>query len=215
MKRAFPIKSGNFGIAVLARPDTATRLAARHPYFAAFAVTLALCIVLMLFVDRPLAFAMKHLETTRPDVIGFFHIVTELGRAEIWYALAVAGGLACAGLGRFATFVPTAEYWRMRARHWLFMIAAMATSGVIVPLAKVGIGRLRPHYLFDSGAYGLEPFVHSLGAVGFPSGHTQTAVSAATALCLIAPRHYLLYILIATLVAAQPASSSPRTICRT
>lgn len=177
--------------------------ATHRPYLAVFAVTLAVCVVLMLFVDRPLALALKQMEQTHPDVIGFFRVVTEAGRAEIWYTLAVLGWLFSATFGAIAAFVPTSEYWRMRARQMLFMIAAMALSGIIVPLAKMGIGRLRPRYLFESGAYGLEPFSHSVGAVGFPSGHTQAIVSAATALCLIVPRHYLLYVVVAILVAAS------------
>ncbi len=91
------------------------------------------------------------------------------------------------------------SYWAARVRF--FFISVAATGIAAIPL-KLLFGKARPSKLFDENLYGFQWFAptDAYGLHGFPSGHTTTAFSVATALALIFPRFAVLFYLGATLV---------------
>ena len=84
-----------------------------------------------------------------------------------------------------------------------FVFLAVAVSGLLNTLIKVVVGRTRPSALFNDGAYGFVPFTHVYLTNSFPSGHSQAAFAAMTALALVFPRYDIAFIAIAVLVAAS------------
>jgi membrane-associated phospholipid phosphatase len=79
------------------------------------------------------------------------------------------------------------QAWADRVR---FFFAAVAATGLAVIPLKLLFGKARPWKLFDENLYGFQWFAapNAYGMHGFPSGHTTTAFSVATALALIFPR---------------------------
>ena len=77
--------------------------------------------------------------------------------------------------------------WADRVRF--FFLSVAATGLAVIPL-KLLFGKARPSKLFDDNLYGFQWFAapDAYGLHGFPSGHTTTAFSVATALALIFPR---------------------------
>lgn len=97
-----------------------------------------------------------------------------------------------------------------RRGHWWhlavppgFLFLSIALSGLISNAIKFSLGRLRPRYWFDQGIYGFEPFNSHWGMNSFPSGHSQAAFAAMTALVVILPRHAALWLTVAALVAVS------------
>ena len=171
----------------------------RHPFWWSFLYVAAFCALAMWAIDRPVARLLK--AHVGGDVEGFFQVVTRLGEAQLYL---VPAGLAWAGLMvvslRAATFAT-----RQKLRTWAvtpgFLFLSIAVSGLISNAIKVSLGRYRPRYLFEDGTYGFNPFSRHWGMNSFPSGHSQAAFAAMTALMVIFPRHAALWLTIAVLVA--------------
>jgi membrane-associated phospholipid phosphatase len=89
--------------------------------------------------------------------------------------------------------------WADRVR---FFFAAVAVTGLAVIPLKLLFGKARPSLFFDHGIYGFQWFASptAFNMHGFPSGHTTTAFSVATALTLIFPRFAVLFYVGAVLV---------------
>lgn len=185
----------------LARKGTA--LARSFPWTTATLATILACAALIAWGDRPIAFALRrHLPL---ETFGFFKVLTDVGPAGLWYAMAAAlllGGRILAG---FAIDIETHDQYMRLARGAWFILVAMATSGLAALGLRFACGRYRPRYLFLNGLYGLDPFGIHMGMYSFPSGHTQTVVAAMLALYYVYPRYNLLYILIAVLMGASRA----------
>lgn len=169
-----------------------------RPLVVLVAVTLVLSAVSMLVVDRPLALWLK--TDLDPDLRGFFATVTDIGLAKYWFTPAVLGLLVSLVATRYSLTVAAHERWKSRAQAGAYALAVLSVSGILVNLIKFVIGRLRPRYLFESGAYGVEPFNASMGMNSFPSGHTQAIVAAMLVLYFLWPRHALLYLLVAVVI---------------
>lgn len=157
------------------------------------------CALSMLALDRPVAAAFKaHMGG---EVEGFFKTITRLGEAQLYL---VPGGVLLLALLLLAWRAPSPQ----RRTHWLglaarpgFLVLTMAASGLISNAIKTAIGRYRPRYWFDQGLYGFEPFNTQWGMNSFPSGHSQAAFAAMTALMVLFPRHAALWLTVAVLVA--------------
>lgn len=82
-------------------------------------------------------------------------------------------------------------WWVRRdfARSAMFMFLSVAGSGLFGIILKVLFSRARPPLLFDHGIYGFFPFAMATDFLhnSFPSGHSATAMSAATVLALLFP----------------------------
>jgi len=165
--------------------------------------TAAATAALILWVDIPLALFFNGYRTTA--IVSFFAAITDLANGVIWYSIAVAGiGIAFfRHKTRFAA--PNPEAWTRESRAWLFMMTSMATSGVLVILMKLSIGRLRPRFLYRDGEAGFHPFTfaYDSGDYSFPSGHTQSIWSAMVALALLFPWFRVPLLLFASAISAS------------
>jgi len=152
-------------------------------------------------LDRPLALWLR--PRINGDVEGFWKTVTTLGLGGVWL---IPSGLLVVAIMLAWRAAPLAE---MRARlaraAWVpgFVFLAVAVSGLLNTLIKVLVGRTRPRALFDDGVYGFVPFTHAYLTNSFPSGHSQAAFAAMTALTLVFPRYDIAFLAIAVLVAAS------------
>ena len=181
-----------------ARPRRA--VSARPLAWGTLAVAL-FCPLSMALIDRPLALALRgHLGG---NLDGFFKTVTNLGLAE--YYLVPAGLAWLVLIWKARRGLIPAERRRWRALAWKpgFLFLAVAVTGLIENAVKVTLGRTRPRLLFDDGLYGFHPFNHDWAMNSFPSGHSQAAWAAMTALVILVPRYDALWLLVAVLVAAS------------
>ncbi len=162
-------------------------------------IIVLLCILLMRFVDRPLALYCK--TNLAPHWEGFFKVLTRVGEGWPWYA--VAGGTILWGRlwGRKGM---ERQRWEVRSRAAGWLLAAMAGSGLVVEGLKVVFGRFRPRVLFEQGLYGLDPFGGLAWATqSFPSGHSQTIWAAMTVLALLRPGCRVAFFVVGGLVSAS------------
>lgn len=160
-----------------------------------------LCVLGVLAIDRPLAWLFK--ANIGGDVEGFLKVVTRLGEAGLYLVPAGLLWVALMLAALAARSVETAQRLRRLSFVPMFVFAGIAVSGIIGNAVKCGLGRTRPRYLFDQGLYGFEFLNTSWGMNSFPSGHTQAAFAAMTALTLIFPRYDIAFIAIAVLVGAS------------
>ncbi len=152
-------------------------------------------------LDRPLAFWLKaHIDG---EFEGFWKTVTTLGLGGVWM---IPSGLLAAAIMLAWLAAPLREVRARLARTaWVpgFVFLSVAVSGLLNTLVKVLVGRTRPRALFDDGIYGFVPFTHAYLTNSFPSGHSQTAFAAMTALTLVFPRYDVAFMAVAVLVAAS------------
>jgi membrane-associated phospholipid phosphatase len=139
-----------------------------------------------IFWDRPLA-EFLHLGryVRKPS-----KILTKLGNGGIWVILAVLGLL-------------WSRYWqksRLYFSKFAAMILAIATSGLVINILKLAIGRSRPRSWFYQDIYTINPFIVKYSKCSFPSGHTQTAFAALISLALIFPKHRWYFVILAFII---------------
>ncbi len=166
-------------------PGARLRLPAQSPL--SWTITFGVLVLLVAAIlDQPVrAYALS----LDPALRGLLRAFTAPGNA----AWPLAGGLAAlAGL-----------WWMMRRETGrslvalrrlricvLFLITAVALSGVAASLAKNVIGRARP-LTADGGTFQLSVLAFEPGWASFPSGHATTATAMMVCLALIWPRHGL------------------------
>ncbi|OAN55221.1 phospholipid phosphatase [Paramagnetospirillum marisnigri] len=152
-------------------------------------------------VDRPLALWLK--SWMGGDAEGFWKTVTHLGLGGVWM---VPSGVLLLVLFLAWRAAPTLEIRaRIAKAAWVpgFFFLSMAISGLLNTLVKILVGRTRPKLLFEQSLYDFAPLTHAYATNSFPSGHSQAAFAAMTALTLILPRYDIAFISIAVLVAAS------------
>jgi len=152
-------------------------------------------------LDRPLALWLK--AQVGGEFEGFLKTVTHLGLAGLWL---VPSGLLWIAIMLAWRAAPLLEIrTRLGRAAWIpaFVFLSVAVSGLINLALKSGLGRYRPRALFEDGIYGFAPLTHGYLTNSFPSGHTQAAFAAMTALMLVFPRYDALFMLVAVLVAAS------------
>ena len=172
-----------------------------HPlsWMTAYAATLILLGYALL--DRPLAFWLK--THVSGDFEGFWKTVTTLGLGAVW--LVPSGALTLCLLLAWRA-APLLDMRAKLARAaWIpgFVFLSVAGSGLLNSLIKTLVGRTRPRLLFDEGVYSFVPLSHAYVTNSFPSGHSQAAFAAMTALTLIFPRYDIAFMAVAVLVAAS------------
>jgi undecaprenyl-diphosphatase len=117
-----------------------------------------------------------------------FKTVTRFGKSD--WILVTTGLFVIAMLALDAS----AMHQRLRVRRAVRTLAALyvflsvAASGILVNLAKYGIGRARPKHFADAGPFAFHPFSGDAGWASFPSGHSTTAMALGVALALLFPR---------------------------
>jgi lipid A 4'-phosphatase len=194
-----PIRLHLFG------PRAATLLGgARNSEMARIALavvaTAILVVVSMMSFDRPVDL---YLHSEGPDLHALFETTGRLGEAWGWLLLF---GLGFAGLhwgGELPRLRAAAARLRALSVIPAFLFAAVAVSGLVADVLKIGFGRMRPKLLFRGDFYGFTWLAWRPDHWSFPSGHTATIVALMTALWWLWPRHLLFYILVAAIVAAS------------
>lgn len=172
----------------------------RSPLTLSFLAAVALCLWGIGQGDLPIALWMKaHAGET---VLAIFAGTSKIGEAQ--YYLAASGLLVLFCLWRlWRGTATTREVWKRRLVAPAYLFLTVALSGVAVNILKVIIGRLRPRHFFTDGLYGFEPFNTVWSMNSFPSGHSQAAFAAMTALAFIFPRWAVLWLSVAVLVMAS------------
>jgi membrane-associated phospholipid phosphatase len=154
----------------------------------------------MLFVDRPIALAMKELPAWIENGAG---AVTWLGKSLGWLLLSAGLALFWAARARLSDPAsPGRSRCRRRALASAFLFAAVAVSGILANLIKLAVGRLRPNLFLSDGSYGFEPWHLDSDLRGFPSGHAATLFALAFAIALIRPGWRLPALAAAIVIAA-------------
>ena len=131
----------------------------RHPLGAALLWLSLLCLLLMGWVDHPLALWIK--AEINPRIEAFFQVVTDLGKAGWWILLPLVAALGSLAAAATAFRVEDHQRWRQVARSWLFMLVVALSSGLLITVLKQVIGRERPRVLFQEGAAGFAPLSFS------------------------------------------------------
>jgi membrane-associated phospholipid phosphatase len=173
----------------------------RHPLIWGTIYVALFCPFSMAVIDRPLALALK--AGVGGNIEGFFQTVTNLGRAGLYLVPAALLTLFFWLEARGTIHPDGARRWRDRAWRSGFLVLSMAGSGIVENIVKVCVGRYRPRLLFEKGLYGFHPFDFHWAMNSFPSGHSQAAWAAMSALVVLVPRYDLMWLAIATLVAVS------------
>jgi len=181
-----------------------TSLPRINPRFT-FGVATALVVVMLLmgFVDQPVADCLSGIDRDYPFVIDIFRAYTELGRSD-WYLWPAAGGIfLCATLLRLNPAATPGFQARVArsGKRSLFVFAAVGLSGIITDAVKPLLGRARPVELERSGAHGFHMFSFHTGMYSMPSGHATTAFALAFALMMLFPRRRTVWLTLASLLA--------------
>jgi len=164
------------------------------------------CTLAMLVLDRPVAAAFKaHMGG---EWEGFFKTVTKLGEAQLYLVPAGVLFLILMLLAWRAPSLQRRDYWRRLAIRPGFLFLTMAVSGLTSNAIKTTIGRYRPRYWFDQGLYGFEPFNTQWGMNSFPSGHSQAAFAAMSALMVLYPRHWALWLSVGLVVVSSRVATT-------
>ena len=167
-----------------------------HPLAYGTLLLVTTVVVLVLFVDLPLAVYLRAsgFAVLRPalDTIG------ELGRAEGW----VFGALLVYALSlRYRRCSAAADWWCWLGRHCLLLLASLAATGAVLHSLKALIGRSRPELFFTEQVYAFGRIAEGRPWDSMPSGHTQVAFAVAAVLTLILPSLRLPIFVTAGLVA--------------
>jgi len=158
-------------------------------------------IVLMLTLDRPIA-ELIHQYTRRGDQ-QFWRSVSRIGESWFYVAFFVFLYLGGRALFLWSAPQPAARVYAGIARAGLFGLASYALSGAIVHSLKYVLGRFRPKHLIGQGDYGFAVLAGDPSYNSFPSGHAQSAFTAACVLSVLFPKAAWAFLSLAVLVAAS------------
>lgn len=140
--------------------------------------------------DIQMAYAYRGLDRQFLDIA---QIITSAGDSK-WYFLALAAAFF------LFSFILKSKNW---SRKILFLALVLSASGLLNMLLKWICGRSRPINLFLHGIYGFHFFALGYEWNSFPSGHSATVFSLATALSILSPRFGFLAFIPATVVASS------------
>jgi len=162
-------------------------------FFVGGVVVLLICACSVVFFDR---LAMNYFLSADPIVVRVFHAITQLG--DSLYPLVLGGGLYLFCRLRQKNNVDgeatrILEHWKQRG---LFLLFAVASSGLLVDLFKFLLGRARPTKLLTENLYGFYLFETSSKLTSFPSGHSNTAAAVGLVLWYLWPKSWPLGVLL-------------------
>ncbi len=143
-------------------------------------VTAVFCLISALWIDQPLALYLK--ADVSENILSFFKLVTEIGRAEYLCGIALVVGAIFLVL--YFRRQGGRDFSLRVVRTVVFMIVAEGVSAAVIHILKFSVGRYRPRMLFREELYGFSPFS---GGDSFPSGHTQSIVAALLPIALCWP----------------------------
>lgn len=123
-----------------------------------------------------------------PDVRNVIKLLTDLGRSN-W--ILIPAGVAILVLGWLRvreTRLRRVVGYGYAAQLFIFLFAAVATTGLAASLLKNILGRARPKLYETFGALEFQPFTFDADFASFPSGHATTAGALAGVLVIIWPK---------------------------
>lgn len=142
--------------------------------------------LLISHIDLPLAEFMKAQDESATL---FFRRITKIGDSKYYliplalllpFLLAARQALEAGSVRRLISWIASAIS---------FVFCAVALSGLLINMLKIIIGRARPKMWFNEGIYGFAPFSFTDSDYhSFPSGHANTIITLALALCFFVPR---------------------------
>jgi membrane-associated phospholipid phosphatase len=143
------------------------------------------CTLSILWIDRPLALALK---ANAGGLERIAQAIAAFGTSTMWLVASGVMGIALWLASRRAASEAIAEAYRATSQRALFFFVAVGGAGLCVNLLKFVFGRTRPRLLFREDAYGFEFWGGNADVWSFPSGHTATAVAVAAAVYFLWPR---------------------------
>lgn len=171
----------------------------RAAWLAAAAATACLCVLSFLFLDAPLARLMRG---APDDLHQAFKLVSALGDSVYWLVPTALAWIGCRWAMTRAAQEPRWDLYRWIGERALFLFVCVAASGLLVDVLKVTFGRARPKMLFaETPVFGFDPISFKAAMQSFPSGHANTIAALMTALWVLAPRFWPLYLPIGVTVA--------------
>lgn len=135
--------------------------------------------------------------------VEFFASITDFASGWLWYSVALTGLAGAYIRYRSQQLALNTPAFTARKRAWVFMIAAMAASGIVGVVLKFVIGRDRPRFIFEEDGATFHPFRINTGDSSFPSGHAQSITSAMLALAFIYPPLRPVFLVAAVLITAS------------
>lgn len=150
-------------------------------------LVLLICALFFLELDR---FISRHFLGLDPALSQMFHAITQGG--DSLYPLALAVVVILLGSWQLRRLLPAKgiEFWqRWRARA-VFLLLAVASSGLLTDVIKVLVGRPRPEKWLTENLYGFYLFETSSKMQSFPSGHSNTAAAIGLTLWYIWPKSW-------------------------
>ncbi len=156
----------------------------RQPSAFAFVAMLLLALLVAGLSDPDVAGKVVH---EPRDILETSVFLSHFGLSG--YMLVLSGALAFVAIamqrtGERAGFVSNA---RILAERATFFFVTIATSGIICQAIKHLLGRARPRFLSEFGAYHFVGPSFRSGIDSFPSGHTTTVFAAAVVLSQFKP----------------------------
>ncbi|PLW77904.1 phosphatase PAP2 family protein [Cohaesibacter celericrescens] len=141
--------------------------------------------------------------TVSPEIYHFFRALTSLGKSEI-LLIPAALAILCLGLFPWQSLPKGAQAILCQFQMLgLYVVLAIAGSGLTNNLIKMTIGRARPRHFEQLGAFHFEPPGFSSGFQSFPSGHSTTAGAMAIVFILLFPKFKWTWLAIAAWIAGS------------
>lgn len=149
---------------------------------------LAVAFLSFLFLDRPIAECFHGVDSkTYRAILGG---LTKLGSNFLYLGPLLV-------LALFFRYIYPNKNWETRV--WFLWLCVLIPNMIGLVL-KILIGRSRPSLLFDDHLYGFYWMKLQKSFWSLPSGHTTTVMGLLFGLCVLFPRYFLGFILIAFLV---------------
>ncbi|QDU34696.1 undecaprenyl pyrophosphate phosphatase [Poriferisphaera corsica] len=153
-------------------------------------ITLVVALLSTLFLDRGPVKKNLHYWLLLAAILFFYGWGDRLYRHYEWVVIFPAIGVAWL------------IYRRRDLVSWaLFLMLAIAWSGLSVNIVKIIFGRFRPSELQQAGHFGFDFFTIGPANASFPSGHATAAATLATVLWLMYPRQWMLWVVVGLVIA--------------
>ncbi|MGE3247634.1 MAG: phosphatase PAP2 family protein [Beijerinckiaceae bacterium] len=131
-----------------------------------------------------------------------FEYVTGFGKSAYLFVLTGFTAIASATLSQAVRNGTLASVWALVAGRAFYLFVTLAVSGLASQLLK-RVGRARPKFVDQGGAFQFDPLMLKSSWSSFPSGHTITAFAIATALGYLVPRWRWPLLVAAALIGAS------------
>ena len=138
------------------------------------------------FVDVPLA---KWSFSLEPFWHSFFKYISDAGKSGLLI------------ISAFLAWLVYRKKSAVIASKFQFIFLSLIFSKVMAQVFKFIFGRMRPSELRESDQYGFMFFETAHSLHSFPSGHVTTAFALFTALSILFPRYFFLWLCFAILMA--------------